>query len=217
MISIRKASWFLLILVAFTLSACRVVVETKVNDDGSGELRSSVVFSAEEKKNFESAPNNSGKSICDNLKGAPADATFLQEARGEETYCTTVRSFDTVHELRDFYARMANVTVNELSLGLGKFVFDVQVDLTPKNGNEAAPQEWRLTIPGEVGDNNADGIEGQTLTWNIQPGQVRVLHAESAVGLNTITLASIGAIILLLGIAVGVIAARGFANRKRSA
>src|SRR6185503_19150412 len=39
---------------ALILSACRAVVDTKISDNGSGELRSSVIFSAEEKANFES-------------------------------------------------------------------------------------------------------------------------------------------------------------------
>src|SRR5262245_61978806 len=111
MISPRKAFLLGRILIAFTLSACRVVVDTQVNKDGSGELKSSVVFSAEEKHNFENSPGNSGKTICDNLsQNAPPNTTFVQEESADETFCTTVRTFKTIKELRKLYTGMGNIT-----------------------------------------------------------------------------------------------------------
>ena len=178
-------SFFSLAFIVFCLSACRVVVETKINENGSGELHNSVVFSAEEKANFDGSPENAGKSVCDNLKqGDQADTEFLEEILNGETYCTTKRSFANLNELRGYYKRLGNVTVNELKKGLSNFVFDVQVDLTPKDGNEAAPSEWRLTLPGKIGNNNADSVNDQTLIWNVEPGEVAILHAESTVPIN---------------------------------
>lgn len=201
-----------LLSLAFTalfLSSCRVLVETEIKPGGSGILRSSVVFSAEEKANFESSPENAGKSLCDNLKqGVEADAEFVQELHDDETFCTTVRSFASLDELKGYYARMGNVKVNELKMGLGEFVFDVQVDLTPKEGNEPAASEWRLTVPGEIGNNNADVMEDQTLIWKIEPGLTRTLHAESSVGLDAMTLALMGAALLIVGIVIGVLFSR---------
>lgn len=200
---------FFLAFAALLLSACRVVVETEIKQDGSGVLRSSVVFSAQEKANFEASADNTGQSICDNLKqGAQADAEFVEEVHDGETFCTTVRSFAGLDELRGYYAGMGNVEVNALKMGLGKFVFDLQVDLTPRDGNEPAPSEWRLTVPGEIENNNADVIEDQTLIWNIEPGLTRTLHAESSVGFDAITLVFIGAAVLFLGIVVGVLFSR---------
>lgn len=156
----------IMVFAALMLSACRVVVDTKINDNGSGELCSSVVFSAEEKANFEGSPENAGKSVCDNLKeGSQADTEFVEEVRGDETFCTTVRSFANLNELRGFYDGMGNVTVNELKIELIRLTFDVQLGLTPKGDNEPAANEWRLTLPGEIEDNNAESIEGQTLIW----------------------------------------------------
>ena len=201
-----------LLSLAFTalfLSSCRVLVETEIKPGGSGILRSSVVFSAEEKANFESSPENAGKSLCDNLKqGVEADAEFVQELHDDETFCTTVRSFASLDELKGYYARMGNVKVNELKMRFGEFVFDVQLDLTPKDGNEPAASEWRLTVPGEIGNNNADVMEDQTLIWKIEPGLTRTLHAESSVGLDAMTLALMGAALLILGILIGVLFSR---------
>lgn len=174
-----------LFLAACFLSACRVVVETTIHENGSGALHNSVVFSAEEKDNFDASPENAGKSICDNLKqGEQADKEFLEEIRIGETYCTSMRSFANLNELQGYYERLGKVTVIELKKGLNHFIFDIQVDLTPKDGNAAASNTWRLTLPGKIGNNNAESIEGHTLTWNIEPGEVAILHAESSVPIN---------------------------------
>lgn len=198
-----------LALTALLLSSCRVVVETEIRPGGSGELRSSVVFSAEEQANFEASAGNEGKGICDSLRqGSQVEAEFVEEVRDGETFCTTIRSFDSLRELRGYYGTMGNVQVNELRMALGEFIFDLQLDLTSKDENEPAATEWRLTIPGEIGDHNADAVEGQTLIWAIQPGQVKTLRAESRVGLQRTELALIGAGLLLLGIGVGVLLSR---------
>jgi len=195
-ISIRQ--FLSLVVPIFLLSACRVVVETKINSDGSGDLHSSIVFSAEEKQNFTASPENAGKSICDSLwEGIPAGATFVEEEKDGETFCTTVRSFSNAGELRGYYENMGNITVNELKMGFGKLVFDVQADLTPKNGNEPAPMEWRLTVSGEIGNNNADSAEGNTLIWNIEPGEVANLHAESSVRIDPLIWVAIGLLLVL--------------------
>ena len=215
MTSTRRFLHSALILGAFLLAGCRVAVDTIVNKDGSGELRTSIVFSAEEKQNFEDTPQNSGKNICDNLRAdSPPDTVFFEEVRGDETYCTTLRSFGTLKQLRTLYQGMANVTVNELSLGIGVFMYDVQVDLTPQNGNEAAPQEWRLTMPGTIGTNNADLIENNTLIWKIEPGEIRTLKAESEVGPHVLIQGLLGSLIVLFGIILAVWLARRVARRN---
>lgn len=191
-------SLFLLMIAALLLTACRIVVDTNVKPDGSGELRSAVVFSAQEKENFAQKPENQSKSICDNLgKDVPADARFAEEIRDGETYCTTERSFNNLAELRKFYAGMGQVTVNTLQFELGKFTFDVDVDLTNNKEGEGLVNEWQLTLPGVIGSQNADRVEGQTLVWVIQPGKKGHLHAESEVGMNPATLGAPGALILV--------------------
>jgi phosphatidylinositol mannoside-binding LppM-like protein len=187
-----------LIAVSLLLSACRAVVETNVNLDGSGELRTSIVYTAEEKKNFEQTPGNESKSICDNLrKDVPSDATFTEEIRDQETYCVTSRRFSNISELRQLYARMNNVTVNELKLEIGRLTFDVNVDLTSAQEGQGIADEWRLTLPGTITENNAGQVDGQTLIWTISPGDKVNLHAKSDVGLSLATLGPAGALILL--------------------
>jgi len=199
-------------LAAFSLglSACRIVVDTAVNRDGSGELRTAVVYSAEEKQGSAQTPGNESKSICDNLKeNAPPEATFTEEEQDGETYCVTAHPFTSLGELRTLYSRMSNVTVRTLQIELGRFVFDVDVDLTADDQGEPVANEWRLTVPGSLGEHNADQVEGQTLIWEISPGEKANLRAESDVGLGLTTLGNIGASIVALACALAVAAGAG--------
>lgn len=195
------------IIFALLLSGCRIIVATQVNADGSGELRNQVVYSAEETENFAQAPGNEGKSICDNLnEDPPAGVTeFVEEQRGDETYCTSTQSFDNLSQLRSKYDLMQNVTVNQLEMTWGRFVFDVDVD-TPAAGpnDHPVPTEWHLTVPGTVEENNAERVEGQTLIWTMTPGQTTAMHAESTGSFGYNTPVIIGAVILALLLALGI-------------
>lgn len=167
---------------ALLLSACRVVVNTDVKADGSGQLDTAVVFTAKEREDFESKPENQGKGICDGIEQGVSDgATFVEEIREGETYCTTERSFKNLDELRSFYTGMNQVKVNTLQLEMGKMTFDVEVDLTNDDNGGGLENEWKLTLPGGISENNADRVEGQTLIWMVSPGEKAQLHAESMV------------------------------------
>jgi hypothetical protein len=185
---------------ALLLSGCRIVIDTRVDADGSGEVRSAVVFTAEEVQGFAQTPGNESKSVCDSLRrDLPPETAFAEEEREGETYCVTTQPFGDLRELRRLYAEMSNVTVNELEMGFGRFVFDVDVDLSEAGPDQEEPvaNEWRLTVPGALGANNADRVEGQTLIWTVAPGERANLHAESSVGLDPATLGVAGGAALI--------------------
>lgn len=205
---------------ALALSACRIVVDTRLERDASGELRTAVVFSAEEAANFAAAPGNEGRSVCDQFgQNLPAGAAFAVEERAGETYCTTTRPFANLRELRQFYGELGSVTVNELKLEWARFTFDAQVDLTSSTGQgEPAPIEWRLTVPGTIQAHNADRLEGQTLIWDVAPGEVARLHVESSPGLSLATLGEPAAVALGCGLLLlaGIGAGFWLLRRRRS-
>jgi hypothetical protein len=195
----------LLVVAVLLLTACRVVVDTDLKSDGSGKLRNAVVFTAKEKEDFAQKPENNSKSICDSTqKGVPAGATFVEEIHDGETYCITERSFSNLAELRKFYANMSQVRVNTLQFELGKFTLDADVDLTNDDNGGGVVNEWHLTLPGEIGSQNADRVEGQTLVWVISPGQKAHLRAESTVALSPATLGTTGNLVLIL-VVVGIL------------
>jgi hypothetical protein len=59
-----------------------------------------------------------------------------------------------------------------------------------------------LTVPGEIGKNNADSAEGNTLIWNIEPGEVANLHAESSVQIDLLLWVAIGLLLVLAPVLV---------------
>ena len=171
------------------LAACKVNVGTSVDANGSGETRTEIGFTAEEKQSILQLSGGNAENLCDTLQSEgqalPPDAAFTQEERGDETYCVTSRPFDDLDGLKRLYGEMDGVSINELSLVKGKFVYDVDVDFSgaQDTGALALSIEWRLTVPGSAGTNNADEVEGKTLIWHMTSGRKINLHAESSSGL----------------------------------
>jgi hypothetical protein len=192
---------FLLVLGAGTLllSACRVVVETEIRQDGSGELRTAIVFSEEENQGFAETPGNEGKSICESVtEDAPAGADLSEEVRDGETWCITTQTFADLAQLRQLYSGMGTVTVRELRLDEADLVVNLEIDLTDSSDEEQVATEWRLRLPGTLGDHNAHRVEAGVLVWDVNPGERQELRAKSTVGSGVPIAAIVGAGILLL-------------------
>lgn len=177
-----------LVTASLLLAACNIQVSTSVNPDGSGELKSEIGFTAEEIESFGQLSDSATDDLCSSLQSEagnlPSGATFTQEERGDETYCVIAQTFASLDELRELYNDM-DVNVNTLQIENGQFVYDMDVDFSDAEGAGifSLSFEWRLTVPGSVGENNADEVEGQTLIWKLTPGEKVNLHAESSLGL----------------------------------
>jgi hypothetical protein len=204
-----------ILILALSLSGCKIVVATKINPDGSGELRNQILYTAEESQSFAQTPGNEGKSLCDSLNdGLPAGTKgkFVEEKNGDETLCVAAQTFDSLDELRVQYGLMENVTVHRLDMAWGRFVFDVQVDTpeTDSNGQPPAPTEWHLTVPGTLQANNAERVEDQVLKWTMTPGERTRMQAESAgafgFNLPLVLGGAILAYLVVMGIAIGTFA-----------
>lgn len=216
-----KSAFRLPVALALTvfLAGCRWVVDTTVNSDGSGLLRTAIVYSSEELTDFARAPGNAGRSICEaHRQDAPPGSTFLEEERTGQTYCIVERRFGDLRELKELYAGINGVTVNRLGFQLGQLTFDVEVEHA-SGEEDGANDEWRLTLPGLAEDHNAARTEGQTLIWEIPPGAREELHAVSRVGLNLRTLGPAGGLILLgilVLVVLGAVAVVGLRRRQGS-
>jgi len=229
-----KPKFFLLVgLVAavLLLAACQVNVATVVSSTGAGELRTEIGFTPEEKQSVTQLSGKDASSLCADMQSQdtslPPETVFKQEERGDDTYCVVTQSFKDLDELVKLYQDMNSVTINELSLVKGKFVYDVDVDMSSSDSpaGVAINLEWRLTVPGSVGQNhNADRVDGQTLIWTLTPGKKVNLHAESSLGLFNSDSSTIWIVagLLLCCLCVVVIAAAAIAffvlrRRKSSA
>ncbi len=96
--------------------------------------------------------------------------------------------FDNLDTLRGVLTPASSaVAVNTLSLADERLIFDISLDLTRRaeiEGIKLTPLtiSWVLEVPGQLTGHNADQVDGNTLTWEIEPGVFRTLRAESDLG-----------------------------------
>ncbi len=177
----RTLPFALLTASTFLLAACHQLHSiTEVRPDGSGELRTEVGFTAEERQNLEDQSGGS-QDFC-NTQQATSDATVTEEQRGGETWCITTRKFADLDELKRLYTEQKGVTVNRLEIAGGKFYYDVDVDTSSPDSGLAnvTALTWTVTLPGTPITHNAAQVEGKTLVWTLAPKSGTVnLRAES--------------------------------------
>lgn len=175
---------------ALLLGACTVNSHTTVNADGSGALAYEIGLSQTDADTL-SGLGQTPEQFCDSLNtqgDLPAGATITQERRGADYYCSSSSPFTDLAGLRQAYAGTRGITVNQLQMTDGKFVYDVTVDGAAANsdagqfGGFQPSVNWQVTVPGTVGSNNADKVEGNTLTWDISTAGDKNIHVESAAG-----------------------------------
>ena len=206
-----------LALIALILAGCKFHATTTVNPDGSGELRTEVGFTAEERKNIES--QSGGGKFCQ--PPAP-EATTTEEQRGDETWCISTQNFDDLDGLRQLYETRKGITVHRLEIADGKFYYDIEVDTAAETSDFANFSEitWVVVMPDSPTEHNAAQIEGNTLTWNVTPksGIVRLRAEGPAPGSNVPLLVALG-VVCVSGVLLGVFAAlylwRGRSRARR--
>ena len=184
--------WWLVVLLALValLSACTTTVDTKLGTDESGSVATSLGMTAAELQSLSSL-SGSGQDFCHSIQtsnGLPAQVTVHQEQRGDETWCVATQPFKDLNELRSIYGEFGNVQINQLAVTDGHFTYDINVDMTDLTTEGIDPSllnsvnlefTWSLSLPGAIGDNNADSVNGKQLTWSLTPGEIAHLHAES--------------------------------------
>jgi hypothetical protein len=175
-------------LAALLLNACTIQVATEIKDDGSGSYGFEMGFNQEDQEALTSL-GSSPEAFCQEMQGSgdlPEGATITIEERGGETFCVMQGPFANLAELRTLYIDGDGVAVNTLEMNNGALTYDVDVNMSGGDTAGIDPtainMAWKVTVPGTVGNNNADTIEGNTLTWKLTPGQSRNVHVESSTG-----------------------------------
>jgi hypothetical protein len=206
---------------ALALAACQFQAATTIEPDGSGELRTEVGFTAEERKNLEAQSGGSSPDFC-NTQGSASGVTVTEETRGDQTWCVTIRKFNNPDELRKLYAEQKGITIHRLELADEKFYYDVDVDTASDESSFSAFSAitWTVTLPGAPLTHNAAQAQGNTLTWNLPPKSGMLnLRAESAVDRpDTMPLwimAGVGLLCIALSIAAVGVGAVLLARRAR--
>jgi hypothetical protein len=203
------------LLVLVLLAGCTIEYRTAVEKDGSGQMSVAMGFTAQEAGDMAELSGGSATDLCQQMWAEssseyPANAVTREEQRGDETYCVIEFTYANLQELRTDYETMG-ITVNRLEIVDERFYYDVSIDMGESESlGFAVNMTWIVTMPGSVGTHNATSVSGQTLTWNLVPGQVNSMRAESSLGSNWLwwVLGGLGCLCLLvvvIGAVVGVV------------
>jgi len=173
--------------VAVLLSACQVNLVTRIEPSGAGSLTTEVGLTPDDVTQLQSfSSGGPGGSVCQSMnsqmQGQAEAPAFQEETRGDDTWCVSTQAFEDPSGLEALYRQLDGVTIHELVLREGIFVYEVDVDTGSSEGAPGpATVSWVVELPGKIGDHNADSVDGQRLTWRLVPGEPRNLHASSDV------------------------------------
>jgi hypothetical protein len=194
-----------LVIGAFVLAGChKLEVTTKIEPNGSGELRMGVGFSAEERANMEKQ-NSNPQDFC-NTSQTPPNVTVTEERRGDETWCTTTTRFKNLEQLRSLYEQRKGIKINRLEISKGKFYYDVDIDTLSADSSFSAPTDitWSVVLPGTPIEHNADQADENTLIWTPTPKSGIInMRAESEVPRSGFNFPPCGA--AFIGLSIGII------------
>ena len=148
------------------LAGChKLDATTRIEANGSGELRMETGFSPEERENLEKQ-NPNQQDFC-NTSQSPPNVSVTEEQRGEETWCITTAQFENLDELRSLYGQRDGIQINRLEISGGRFYYDIDLDTSSGESNFSALTEitWSVILPGTPLNHNAEQVDGNTLTW----------------------------------------------------
>ncbi len=170
----------------FLLSSCKANMITSIDPDGSGLYAQEIGFTVEEMNSLNSMGSETG--ICDStqsdMSDMPSNTVMHEEKRGEETWCIFESPFVSLNELKSIYGN-TDIVINDISLVDDNFNYDISLDLTGGDFGSALGMinmKWIVEMPGRVSSHNADEADGSTLTWNLTPGNMINIQAESTNG-----------------------------------
>jgi len=167
-------------LCALLLAACDFQAITEIDSSGSGQLRTEVGFTPEERQRLEAQSGNAAD-FCATSR-APADVTVTEERRGDETWCITAIGFSDLDGLRELYGERNGVRVNRLEIAEGRLYYDLDLDTSSKESNFStfSAITWTVVLPGTPVDHNAPQQIDNMLIWTLAPRTgIITLHAES--------------------------------------
>ncbi len=208
---------------ALVLGACKFQATTTINPDGSGELRSEVGFSADERANLIQQGNAKASDFCNASQPQRPQTTVTEEQRGDETWCVTASRFASLNDLRRLYEQKKGLAINRLEIADAKLYYDIDVDTLSKDSSFSGFNAitWKVIVPGTPLDHNADLTGDKSLEWTLKPRSgVAKLRFASTVenpppGLGPLIIA--GLVVLLAGVTAGSVIGFALARRSRRA
>lgn len=189
-----------LILTSIFLAGCQWNFGITIYPDGSGEFVTIYRYTDEELQELEVEEEYTKEELCYSMyedqfgsqeNGEWTETSVRYEEEGNEGICTIVLdTFDTLEELIEKLNENPGdditIDVQSGSFEDGYLVMDGYIDHMGVIEDSALPFEFSMSfiivVPGVVGENNADIVEGNSLIWIMTQGtgNERVhFHAES--------------------------------------
>lgn len=167
MASFRVKTLVFLSLICLAITGCTFQVYTKINEDGSGEAVYEVGFTDEENlcngtecyTSVDDCIDFFGKDVA-----ISASSVVTFENRGGKKWCVLRVTFESVEELDSFYDKGIGIEANTIVIKSNTITYNVPLQLGDGLDDEST---WTLVLPGEIQDNNADKLIGNTLTWKL--------------------------------------------------
>jgi hypothetical protein len=157
-------AWVVIPIMALLVSACGVIggeIRTDVGTDEKGTFDLELGFAVEKPED---------KVNCNASTDLPPGAIVTTEDRGDSIWCTISMPFSNLAQLEELYRGLFKeaMRIDCLTMDSDRLIYDVSL-ISQASGSDKgeASIPWRVTVPGEVGTNNADEVNGQTLTWYI--------------------------------------------------
>lgn len=179
----------ILMVLGLLLSACTITSHTTVKDTGAGTLAYEVGLDKNDLQTL-AGLGETPEEFCDSLNsegGLPVGSKIQKEQRGDTYFCIVTTPFTSLQALRDSYGTKG-VTIRQMDLIDGHFVYDLTIAgaalLSSDNSqfsNFQPTLNWQVTAPGTIGANNADKVDGNTLTWVITTSGPQEIRVESTV------------------------------------
>lgn len=185
----KHSQLFILFSFALCLSACAITSHTTVQADGSATLAYEVGLDKNDLQTLQGL-GETPEEFCESMHsegGLPKGSKITHEQRGDLYYCIVIAPYASLQDLRSEYGTKG-VTIRHMELVDKKFDYDITIDgatLISGGGGQFSNFQptlnWQVTAPGLIGANNADKVDGNTLTWVVSTTQPTDIQVESTV------------------------------------
>jgi hypothetical protein len=146
-------------------------VTTAIQSNGSGNVKVEAILSVDLVAFLDSGPTRfSGEEFCSTTESSQSLFKYALTTENNGVQCTAVVSFDDLQELENIMEDEGlGVSIQQLEIRSGRLYYNVKINTS---GTQSSPyytfhNYWALILPGTPGENNADTVDGNTLTWDL--------------------------------------------------
>jgi hypothetical protein len=146
-------------------------VTTEIQSNGSGSVQLEAILSPDLAALLYSSSNDfSPQEFCSTAESSTSMFQFTPTTENDGIQCTAVVSFEDLEELADIMEdKGLGASVQRLEIQNERLYYDLRINLSGSESSQYYTYEnfWVLVLPGTPGDNNADTVSGNTLTWDL--------------------------------------------------